>query len=147
MEINKIHIIDILEKLPFLETVKDCGEEKGLWTLMLKFATEDKQTLINEFKKIVEYCEKNKSWLYNYALYMAIKDFFGGKSWIEWDEDIRLRKQEEIDNLKIQGYKILETEEVFKDSLWTGSGIKIVSPISLVEDVKNCALDIIKNYN
>ena len=46
MEINKIHIIDILERLPFLETVKDCGEEKGLWTLMLKFATEDKQTLV-----------------------------------------------------------------------------------------------------
>ena len=45
-----------------------------------------------EFK---QYCENNKWWLNDYALYMAIKDSFGGKSWIEWDEDIRIRKQEE----------------------------------------------------
>ena len=27
---------------------------------------------------------------------MAIKDSCGGKSWIEWDKEIRIRKQEEI---------------------------------------------------
>ena len=31
-------------------------------------------------------------WLNNYALFMALKDRLGGKSWLEWDEDIRLRK-------------------------------------------------------
>ena len=42
-----------------------------------------------EFQAFVE---KEKSWLKDYAMYMAIKDSLGGIAWIEWDEDIRLRK-------------------------------------------------------
>ena len=34
----------------------------------------------------------NAYWLDDYALYMAVKNSFGGASWSEWDEDIRLRK-------------------------------------------------------
>ncbi|MEA2597006.1 MAG: 4-alpha-glucanotransferase [Thermomicrobiales bacterium] len=30
-------------------------------------------------------------WLDDFALYMALKDHFGGRSWVEWDEPIRLR--------------------------------------------------------
>lgn len=37
---------------------------------------------------------ENRQWLKDYAMYMAIKDSLGGASWIEWDEDIRLRKPE-----------------------------------------------------
>ena len=51
---------------------------------------------INENEIFKEFCENNKWWLHDYALYMAIKDSCGGKSWIEWDKDIRIRKQEEI---------------------------------------------------
>ena len=31
-------------------------------------------------------------WLENYALFMALKDKFGGVAWLEWPEDLRLRK-------------------------------------------------------
>ena len=51
---------------------------------------------INENEIFKGFCENNKWWLHDYALYMAIKDSCGGKSWIEWDKDIRIRKQEEI---------------------------------------------------
>ena len=34
---------------------------------------------------------ENNWWLADYALFMALKDRFGGKSWTEWPEDIRLR--------------------------------------------------------
>lgn len=40
------------------------------------------------------YVENNSYWLEDYALYMAVKNSFDGKSWIEWDEDIKLRKPE-----------------------------------------------------
>lgn len=33
----------------------------------------------------------NKTWLPDYALFMAIKDRFGGGSYLDWDDDIRLR--------------------------------------------------------
>lgn len=38
------------------------------------------------------FVEENQQWLKDYAMYMAIKDASGGVSWIEWEEDIRLRK-------------------------------------------------------
>ena len=39
------------------------------------------------------FCEQNKWWLDDFALFMAVKDRFEGKPWIEWAEDIRLRWQ------------------------------------------------------
>lgn len=43
-----------------------------------------------------DFVEANAYWLDDYALYMAVKNSFDGKSWITWDEDIRLRKQEAV---------------------------------------------------
>ena len=34
------------------------------------------------------FCRKNKSWLDDYALFCAVRDFFKGKAWTEWPEDI-----------------------------------------------------------
>lgn len=47
---------------------------------------------VNENQEYIDFVEENKEWLKDYAMYMAIKDSLGGTSWIEWDEDIRLRK-------------------------------------------------------
>lgn len=55
-----------------------------------------KRSEIYSNKRFMAYCNKNKWWLNDYALYMSVKDFFGGKSWVEWDVDIRLRKKEAI---------------------------------------------------
>ncbi len=35
---------------------------------------------------------KHSEWLSDYALFMAIKDSKGGQSYLEWEEDIRMRK-------------------------------------------------------
>lgn len=35
---------------------------------------------------------KSKDWLPDYALYSAVKNHNGGRSYIEWDDDLRLRK-------------------------------------------------------
>lgn len=39
-------------------------------------------------------------WLDDYALFMAIKREFGGVSWTEWDDDIRLRRPETLDEYR-----------------------------------------------
>lgn len=49
---------------------------------------------ISENSEYQEFVEENRGWLKDYAMYMAIKDSLGGIAWIEWDEDIRLRKPE-----------------------------------------------------
>jgi len=38
-----------------------------------------------------KFVAENEWWLSDYALFMALKDFFCGKCWYEWPEDIRLR--------------------------------------------------------
>jgi len=45
-------------------------------------------------EEISKFTEENKSWLPDYALYMALKRHFGMKAWTEWeDEAIRLREE------------------------------------------------------
>lgn len=50
-----------------------------------------------KFKKFVE---KNAYWLEDYALFMALKNAYGGKSFLEWDEDMKLRKPDAIAKAK-----------------------------------------------
>ncbi len=47
-----------------------------------------------------EFVGENKFWLEDYALFMAIKNSFDGKSFAEWDDDIRLRKPEALSEYK-----------------------------------------------
>ena len=50
------------------------------------------------------FCEKNKWWLDDFALFMAVKNRFEGKPWIEWAEDIRLRWQPAMDYYRRELY-------------------------------------------
>lgn len=60
------------------------------------------------------FCEKNKFWLDDYALYMAVKKSFGGISFIDWDEPIRLRQKAAVEEYttkyaeEINFYKFLQ---------------------------------------
>ena len=57
---------------------------------VLKTAYHNSQIEKNpDFQKFIT---DNSYWLDDYALYMAVKNSFEGKSWSEWDEDIKLRK-------------------------------------------------------
>ena len=47
-----------------------------------------------------EFCHDNKSWIYDYALFMALKDANGGKSWLEWDEPLKKRYDDAINIAK-----------------------------------------------
>lgn len=56
-----------------------------------------------------DYQQRNEFWLKDYALYMSIKNHFGGVSWSEWDEDIRLRDPSALESYE----KKLENEVEF----------------------------------
>ena len=44
-----------------------------------------------------EFCAQNSCWLDDYALFMAIKDAHGGASFSTWEEDIRVRRPEALE--------------------------------------------------
>ena len=54
------------------------------------------------------FCSENGFWLNNYALFMALKDSFGGKSWLEWDENLRLKDKAAIKKAQEQYKKKIE---------------------------------------
>ena len=52
-------------------------------------------------EEIKRFTEENQSWLPDYALYMALKRYFGMRAWTEWeDADIRLRKKEAMETYR-----------------------------------------------
>ena len=46
------------------------------------------------------FCHAEAYWLEDYSLYMAVKCCFGGKSWEEWDEDIRRRQEDAVEHYR-----------------------------------------------
>lgn len=52
--------------------------------------------------------EKREKWLSDYALFMAVKSYFGDKEWSEWDEDIRFR-----DNKALKRYKKELADDIY----------------------------------
>jgi len=45
---------------------------------------------ISQDEEYQTFLKENNWWLQDYALFMALKDFFGGVCWTEWPQDIRL---------------------------------------------------------
>ena len=47
-----------------------------------------------------EFCEENKSWLPDYALFMALKKAHGGAGFMGWEEPLRLRDPEALETAR-----------------------------------------------
>lgn len=98
-----------------------------------------KETDQKDFKK---WCTKNKSWLDNYSLYMAVKGHFDNKAWTEWeDESIRLRTDaglkkykrslsKEVAFWKFVQFKFYEQWEAFRAYV-NSLGIQIIGDMPI----------------
>ncbi|MFB8794536.1 MAG: 4-alpha-glucanotransferase [Microcoleus sp.] len=67
-------------------------------------------------KEFSAFCNSKHTWLEDYALFMALKDCFGGVSWNNWEPDIAHRKPESLEkwrqqlNAEIYYYKYVQFE-------------------------------------
>lgn len=93
------------------ESYIDYGRIYNSRFVLLKQAFLNSDILSDE--KFTEFCKANQHWLPDYVLYMALKNQNDGKSWIEWEEEIRLRKPEAVECYK----KELEEECNFYEFL------------------------------
>ena len=48
-------------------------------------------------EKLDFFCKENKSWLPDFALFMALKDRYDGQPWYAWEGDLKLRKPDAIE--------------------------------------------------
>lgn len=54
------------------------------------------------------YIAQNSQWLADYALFMALKDLFGGIPWNKWPEGIRLRETTQVDRYRSELHSEIE---------------------------------------
>lgn len=85
------------------------------------------------------FAEREKAWLDDYALFMALKGEFGGVSWQKWPKAIRLRKPEALEAMR----KKLKREisywvflQYIFDSQWTRTRkVAAENGVSIIGDV------------
>ena len=104
-----------------------------------------------KFPEYKKFCDKNKDWLEEYALFMALKFKNGGKAWYEWESEISMHKGKAVAAAKkelkkdIGFYKFLQFEftrqwgELKKYA--NDNGIEIVGDIPIY-----CALDSVEAW-
>ncbi len=59
---------------------------------LLRKAFENYKTKNNSNSDYENFCNNNKEWLDDYALFMACKNYHGGIVWKDWDQEIAFRK-------------------------------------------------------
>lgn len=72
---------------------------------VLRKAFQNKQLMDSEDYN--QFLADNSFWVEEYALFMAVKNHFGGVSWSEWEDEIRIR-----DEKALEYYRVLLKEEV-----------------------------------
>ncbi len=106
----------------------------------------------SKFPAYRKFCEANKSWLEEYALFMALKFKNNGKAWYEWEPEIATHKIKAVADAKkelkndIGFYKFIQFEFYRQ---WTAlksyaneNGIEIVGDIPIY-----CALDSVEAWS
>lgn len=48
------------------------------------------------------FCLENRDWLEDYALFMALKEKFGGRSWQKWPKSLRLRRPRALEKARVE---------------------------------------------
>ena len=66
---------------------------------------------ISQNPEFHKFMEDNGYWVKDYAIFMAVKAFFGGKSWDQWPEDIRKRWGYAVDYYQKELYYEIEFYE------------------------------------
>ncbi|SDK84146.1 4-alpha-glucanotransferase [Catalinimonas alkaloidigena] len=62
-------------------------------------------------KAFRKFCKAQKFWLDDFALYMALRQYFNGTSWSEWPEPIRLRKKKALKEISQEVADTIEREQ------------------------------------
>ena len=87
------------------------------------------------------FVHENGWWLSDYALFMALKNFFGGQCWMEWPQDIRLRWGYALDYYRRELYYDIEFQQYMQFKFFeqyhalkayaNAKGIKLIGDIPI----------------
>lgn len=83
------------------EEMVDYGALYNNRFIMLRAAFERfKEQKLDETEEYLEFVKEQKYWLLDYSLFMALKQKFEGISWLDWDDEYRLRDKKALEAAK-----------------------------------------------
>lgn len=98
-----------------LQDVPEFPEDKVVYGDVIEYKYEVLDLIYEEFKTsgnnlvhklYQDFCEKEKDWLDDYSLFIALKDYHDGKPWNEWEKEISQRNTSAVKHYK----KLLKDE-------------------------------------
>jgi 4-alpha-glucanotransferase len=78
------------------------GKEQLLTVAYERFKQREKRYEYERF------CAENAFWLDDFALFIALRDYFPGKSWTQWPQEVRDRQPEALESVKEELHDALE---------------------------------------
>ena len=140
----------LLKKADYKELDWGDDPQKVDYGLLYKNRFKVLKKAFDNFKKggmegFSEFLTENENWISNYGLFMSIKEYHKGKSWIEWEEPLRKRDphslwefscghRDEIDFWMFLQFMFFKQWKALKD--YTNSmGIKIIGDIPIYVSV------------
>ena len=79
-----------------LETKVDFGIQYHNRLQVLRLAYER----FRDDQALESFCRENRSWLEDFALFMALKGHFGGKPWYQWEKELKVRTEEAMETAR-----------------------------------------------
>lgn len=91
-----------LEKYDFFDTERYVDYEKLYKNRMVALRKAFAGSQIKKNPQFQQFLEENAEWLPDYALFMAIKDAHKGAAWERWEEKLRFRDPEALEDCRIK---------------------------------------------
>lgn len=89
--------------------VVNTGKVDYNWANMLKpslifkaYINAENTCTAEERAEYEKFCQDNKYWLQDYAMFMVLKDWHNGKCWNEWDDEFKRRDEMALDAMEEQ---------------------------------------------
>ena len=73
---------------------------------------------ISEEEDFIQFCKQETYWLDEYALFMALKDAHNGRPWNEWEDNLKFRNKEIIQQAKIKYQEEIEFYKFIQFIFW-----------------------------
>ncbi|MBE6856649.1 MAG: 4-alpha-glucanotransferase [Ruminococcus sp.] len=95
----------LLEKSDYDKIVWESTADKVDYSLIYEHCFDVLKIAYNNFRPsrfpdYKKFCDENKSWLNEYALFMALKFKNDGKAWYEWEPELAMHKKKAVDAVK-----------------------------------------------
>ena len=89
----------------------DIDYEKQYWARYPLLRRAYERSNISQNQEYRRFVEENRWWLDDYALFMAVKNYFDGAPWTKWPEDIRLHWDFALDYYRRELYYDIEFQQ------------------------------------